>query len=205
MHNPVVDSKNGVSFAKKALENKPNCKLSKPLFSTYVIHMNSETETSDETSEETNEVKIAELKTGMSNVDLIFKMLEKSDIREVTSRRDGNIYRVVSSIIGDETGIVTLPLWNEAIDTFEIGKTYHIKNAHTGLYRGNLRLKISNDTEISEDETEISNVNMDNDISEEYHGRPRSRHSYQGYSNRSYGINRDRFRGGGRNRRRPRY
>ncbi|MFX1369904.1 MAG: hypothetical protein ACFFAY_15020, partial [Promethearchaeota archaeon] len=75
--------------------------------------MNSETEASDAKSEEGSEVKIADLTPRMNGIDISFKVLEKSDIREVTSRRDGSINRVASAVVGDETGIVTLPLWNE--------------------------------------------------------------------------------------------
>ena len=175
--------------------------------------MNSEIESSEEKSEASNEVKVANLETRMSNIDISFKVLEKGDVREVTSRRDGSINRVASAIVGDETGIVTLPLWNDVIETIEAGKTYVLKNAHTGLFRGNLRLKISRDSEISEREEEITDVKMDNDLSEADHGRPQ-RHYYQGYSGRSYGSDRGRYGGGGyssrnrrdyRRRRRPRY
>lgn len=180
------------------------------------MQMNSEIESSEEKSEASNEVKVANLETRMSNIDISFKVLEKGDVREVTSRRDGSINRVASAIVGDETGIVTLPLWNDMIEAIEAGKTYVLKNAHTGLFRGNLRLKISRDSEINEREEEITDVKMDNDLSEADHGRPR-RDYYQGYSGRSYGSDRGRYGGRGyrgyssrnrrdyRRRRRPRY
>ena len=178
--------------------------------------MNSETESSEEKPEASNEVKVAELETRMSNIEISFKVLEKDDVREVTSRRDGSINRVASAIAGDETGIVTIPLWNDMIEAVEAGKTYVLKNAYTGLFRGNLRLKIGRDSEIGEREEEITDVKMENDMSEADHGRPRRRHYYQGYSGRSYGSDRGSYGGGYRGRssrnrrdyrrrRRPRY
>jgi replication factor A1 len=164
------------------------------------MQMNSEIESSEEKSEASNEVKVAELETRMSNIDISFKVLEKGDVREVSSRRDGSINRVASAIVGDETGIVTLPLWNDMIEVFEAGKTYALKNAYTGLFRGNLRLKIGRDSEINEREEEITDVKMDNDLSEADHGRPRRRHYYQGYSSRSYGSDRGRYGGSYRGR-----
>lgn len=154
------------------------------LCATDVIHMSSEAENT--------EVKVAELEPRMSNITISFKVVEKGDVREVTSRRDGSLNRVSSAVVGDETGIVTVPLWNEMIQEIESGKTYELKNSYTGLFRGNLRLKIGRDSEIAEAEQDIQEVNSEVDMSEEYHGRPERRHYYEGHSygrssGRSYG------------------
>ena len=178
--------------------------------------MNSETDTSEAKSEESTEVKIANLTNRMSDINISFKVLEKAEIREVTSRRDGSINRVVSAVVGDETGIVTLPLWNDMIETIEIGKTYKLTNAYTGLFRGNLRLKIGRESEIKERDEELTDINLENDLSEVDHGYSRPRHYYQGGSDRSYGSGRGGFRSSyrgyssrsrrdNRRRRRPRY
>jgi ssDNA-binding replication factor A large subunit len=192
------------------LRNIPNFDfVGKPLCSTNVIQMNSETEISREQDSESNEVKIAELTPRMSGVGVTFKVIEISDAREVISRRDGSTNQVASAVIGDESGIVTLPLWNDMIGEVEPGKVYSLTNAYTGLFRGNLRLKVGRDSTLSLSDIEIPDINMENDLSEADHGRPR--HYYQGYSERSYGS-----RGGGhrgysrsrrdrRRRRRPRY
>ncbi|MFX0107321.1 MAG: hypothetical protein ACFE7R_03490 [Candidatus Hodarchaeota archaeon] len=178
--------------------------------------MNSEIGTAEKEPEEINEVKVANLETRMSNVTISFKVIEKSASREVTSRHDGSINRVSSVIVGDETGIVTLPLWNDRIQDIENGKTYVLKNGYTGLFRGNLRLKIGRESEITEKSDEIENIKMDNDMSEANHGHPRQRHYYQEGSDWFHGRDSNRFRSsyrgkpsrrrrGGSRRRRPRY
>nr|KXH72934.1 MAG: hypothetical protein AM324_07200 [Candidatus Thorarchaeota archaeon SMTZ1-83] len=144
------------------------------LCATDVIHMNSEAEV--------KEVKVAELEPRMSNINISFKVIEKSDAREVTSRRDGSLNRVASAVVGDETGIVTVPLWNDMIPEIEPGKTYELKNSYTGLFRGNLRLKIGRESEIQETDQEIQEINSEVDMSEEHHGRSERRHHYEGYS-----------------------
>lgn len=161
------------------------------LCATVVIHMNSEVEGT--------EIKVAELEPRMSNINISFKVIEKGDVREVTSRSDGSLNRVASAVVGDETGIVTMPLWNDMIQEVESRKTYELKNCYTGLFRGNLRLKIGRESEIAEADQEIAEVNNDVDKSEEYYGRPR--HHFEGYS---YGGSSGRsYRGyGGRNSRR---
>jgi replication factor A1 len=146
-------------------------------------------------------VKVAELEPRMSNITISFKVIEKGDIREVTSRRDGSVNRVSSAVVGDETGIVTMPLWNDRIQEIESGKTYELKNSYTGFFRGNLRLKIGRDSEFAEAEEVIQEINSEVDMSEEYHGRPERRHYYEGYSyGRTSGRNYGGY-GGGSNRR----
>jgi replication factor A1 len=119
----------------------------------------------------TREIEIAELEPRMGDIDVAFKVLEKGDINEVTSRSDGSIHRVADAVVGDSTATVVIPLWDDSIENVEVGTTYILKNAHTGLFRGNLRLKFGRESilEVAEDEIEI--VNRENDMSEANHNR----------------------------------
>lgn len=60
--------------------------------------------------------KIRDLAEGLKNVDLAGRIMRISDIREFS--RDGKKGRVQSIVLGDETGTIRLPLWNEEIDSF---------------------------------------------------------------------------------------
>jgi ssDNA-binding replication factor A large subunit len=159
--------------------------------------MTSETGNDSTTTEETNEIQIETLKPQMKNVTLCFKVVEKSETREVNSRHTGEMHQVVDAIVGDSTGIVSIPLWDDSIENIEVGKTYRLENGYTGFFRGNLQLKIGRDSIVKEAETEIEAVNRDVDMSAEIHHDPRERHYYQpmraprGYRDSYYSTRRD--------------
>ena len=88
--------------------------------------MTSETGSDSTTAEETNEIQIETLKPQIKNVTVSFKVVEKSEAREVNSRHTGEIHRVVDAIVGDSTGIVSIPLWDDSIENFEL-KTTHVR------------------------------------------------------------------------------
>ncbi len=173
--------------------------------------MTSEIDEEIKTAEEKNETKIKDLEPKMSNVETTFKIIEISEPREVVSKRSYETHRVADAIVGDETGIVRVPLWNESIEEMKVGKTYRLEDGYTGLFRGNLQLKIGRHSTVTEAENEIESVNNDVDMSAENHRKPRDSYYYpprrrsQGYNRRdSYGgRDRDRYsRHGGSVRRR---
>ncbi|MBN2228697.1 MAG: hypothetical protein JW779_03815 [Candidatus Thorarchaeota archaeon] len=136
------------------------------------------------------EATVAELKPRMKSITITFKVVEAGEEREVTSRNDGTTHRVADITVGDSTGTVQVPLWDEAIDKIAVGSTYVLKNGYTGLFKGNLRLNVGKYGELSEAEVAIEEVNMENDMSAEEHEDTRPRRSYGrggGYGGRSGG------------------
>ena len=120
------------------------------------------------------EATIAELKPGMKSVNITFKVMNTSDERSVESRKTGETYRVVDAQVGDSTGTILMPIWNETIDTVKVDTTYTLTNGYTGLFKGNLRLQLGKFGSIAEAETPIDEVNSEVDMSTEDHGsRPR--------------------------------
>ena len=126
------------------------------------------------------EAKVAELKPRMKNVTISFKVIEIGEEREVSSRRDGTTHRVVDVVVGDTTGTVQVPLWDDTIDAVEAGKTYNLTNGYTGLFRGNLRLNVGRYGELADAEEAIEEINMEVDMSAEEHEDTRRRRSYGG-------------------------
>lgn len=59
-------------------------------------------------------LKVKNLVGGMNSVDLVARIVNVSGVREF--EREGKKGRVQSLVLGDETGVVRLPLWNEEID-----------------------------------------------------------------------------------------
>ncbi|MFX1577123.1 MAG: single-stranded DNA-binding protein [Promethearchaeota archaeon] len=149
------------------------------------------------------EATVADLRPRMKSLNITFKVVEKGEEREVTSRRDGETHRVLDAVAGDSTGTVVLSLWDDMIDTVEAEKSYRLENGYTSLFQGHLRLNIGRYGELKDAETEVDEIDMDNDLSAAEHERP-PRRSYGGYSRRSYGGGgggRDYRRGGGGSRR----
>jgi replication factor A1 len=133
----------------------------------------------------------------MKSLNITFKVVEKGDAREVTSRRDGETHRVLDAVAGDSTGTVILSLWDDMIETVETDKSYRLENGYTSLFQGHLRLNIGRYGELKDAETEIDEIDMENDLSAAEHERP-PRRSYGGYGGgRSYGGGGGYRRGGG--------
>lgn len=140
------------------------------------------------------EAQISELKPRMKSVNISFKVIEKGEVREVTSRADGEQHRVCDTVVGDSTGLVTVPLWDASIDSVEVEKTYRLENGYTTLFQGHLRLNIGRYGTLQEAEESIEEVNSDVDMSEQEHERRPRYGGRRGYGGGG-GYGRDR--GGG--------
>ncbi|MHA1286530.1 MAG: single-stranded DNA-binding protein [Candidatus Thorarchaeota archaeon] len=126
------------------------------------------------------EATVAELKPRMKNVTISFKVISIGEQREIESRRDGSSHRVCDITVGDASGIVQVPLWDDTIDAVEEGSTYNLTNGYTGLFRGNLRLNVGRYGKLEGAEEGIEEVNMEVDMSAEEHEDDRPRRSYGG-------------------------
>jgi len=78
----------------------------------------------------------------MRRVDIVAKVIQKSDTREVRSRYGNETYRVADAIIQDETGTVKLTLWNDQINQVNIDDTVKIENGYIKSFRGEIQLNI---------------------------------------------------------------
>ncbi|MFW9917414.1 MAG: single-stranded DNA-binding protein [Candidatus Thorarchaeota archaeon] len=121
---------------------------------------------------------IAELKPYDKSVDVVFKVLHKGEPQEVKSRRKRETHTVCEVTVADETGTITLALWDEDIDFVTEDATYRITNGRVKVFGGSMRLTKGKFgiLEITDPTEEITNVNLGNNRSEEvyqqYH-RPR--------------------------------
>ena len=84
--------------------------------------------------------KIRDIKHFQKKVDLIAKVIEKTNIREVTSKLDETKHTVCEVLIGDDTGTIYLTVWDEAISKIEIGKTYIFRNLFSSEFQKSMRL-----------------------------------------------------------------
>jgi len=146
----------------------------------------------EEPSESEEFVKIEGLTPRSRQVNVIAKVVSKSRVRDVTSRKDYSIHRVADALVGDETGSIYLTLWDDAIDKVKEDDTISVKNGYVSLFRGSMRLNIGRygSLELLE-ESPISEVNTENNLSskqyEEERRYPPSRPSFgyrRGYERR---------------------
>ncbi len=139
-------------------------------------------------------VSVEELKPRMKHLTITFKIVEKGETRTVTSRADNEEHRLADAIVGDSTGVVVMPLWDQSIEELQVGETYTLVNGYTTLFKGFLRLNIGKYGEISRAEAPIEEVNTEKNMSGEHHEQVR-RSRRGSYGRRDY-DRRDRGRRG---------
>lgn len=130
---------------------------------------------------------IGSLRPGLKQVSLKFKVISKSDVREVNSRLDGSLHRVAEAIVGDPSGVVTMTLWDDQIDMIDEDETYVLKNGHTSIFRERLRLNIGRFGSIEKSDEKIEEVNMDNDVSSRTYERRSREYRGRGFTRRGKG------------------
>ncbi len=144
-------------------------------------------------SEETHDVKIENVKPLEKRLNVVFMVTERNEEREI-NKRTGETHRVCDFTVADETGIITLTLWNEDIDAMKEEKVYKLSNGFANVFQNSLRLSKGKFGSLAEDTTVFEEINTDNDRSAAHIDDPRrrsfddERSSYGG--NRSYGDNR---------------
>ena len=75
--------------------------------------------------------KISEIKSGMSGLNLIGKVLDIAKARSF-ARKDGTTGKVANVTLGDDTGKIRLTLWDAKADApgFKVGDTVEVMNAY---------------------------------------------------------------------------
>ena len=85
-------------------------------------------------------MKIKELKPGQGNVDLTAEIVGIEPPR--TINKMGKELRVASATLKDDSGTITLTLWNEAIDQVQEGQTVHLTNAYVNTFQDKLQVTL---------------------------------------------------------------
>ena len=148
----------------------------------------------EEQSESKELVKIERLTPSSREVNVVAKVVSKSEVRTVSGRSGFSTHRVADALVGDETGCVYLTLWDDNIDQIGEEDTIRIKNGYVKLFRGNMRLNIGKYGSFEVlDESPIEEVNTENNLSEKRYEQERRYRPYQpryggrrGYQRRSY-------------------
>lgn len=114
-------------------------------------------------------VKVRELNTSSRGFDIRVKVLEVGSEKTVVSRHDGMGHRVAEALVGDETGVIKMTLWDDNIDTVREheGSTIVVKNGYVSVFRNSLRLNVGRRGSVEKSEEEIEEVNEENNLSEQ--------------------------------------
>ena len=143
------------------------------------------------------DAKVGELNPSSRAVNVLAKLISKSEIRNVAAGRDGEPHKVSDAMVGDETGCIYLTLWDDNIEKVKDGDTILIKNGYINLFRGNMRLNVGRYGTLEISETPLAGeVKSENNMSTQVYEQPRR--PFRGGDRRDFGGGRRDF--GGRDR-----
>lgn len=137
-------------------------------------------------------MKIASLTPRSRGVNLVAKVVEKPEPRVVSSQYDQSEHRLSEALIADETGAITLVLWDNNIDLVNEGDSVKVVNGFIKLFRGKMQLNLGKFGRIEPTDMEITEVNTENNLSQKESYSTEERSGRGGF--RSRGFQRRRFR-----------
>ncbi len=147
------------------------------------------------------EAKVGDLTPQSKAVNVTAKVVSKTEIREIPMGRDGSAHKVSDALIGDETGVVYLTLWDDNIEKVNEGDTVRIENGYVTLFKGNIRLNIGKYGKLEPAKEPLTvEVNTENNVSSKTYEQERRpfRGGGRGFGGGGgYGGGRDRRGGGG--------
>jgi len=83
-------------------------------------------------------MNISELKSGSSKVEIECEIVSIDTTREIN--KYGRMLRVANATIKDDSGTMTLTLWNEDIDKVKAGDKIKIENGYVNEFQNKLQL-----------------------------------------------------------------
>jgi len=86
-------------------------------------------------------MNISELKPGMKRISLTARVVQISEPREVTTKF-GETSKVATATIQDDSGTISLSLWNENIEKVHVNDTVQIDNGYMTTFRGENQLNV---------------------------------------------------------------
>lgn len=135
-------------------------------------------------------IKVGDLNSYSRRVYTVVKVMSKTEVREVTSRKDMSTHRVAEALVADDTGSIYLTLWDDVLDEVEEGLIMNIKDAYVNLFRGSMRLNLGRYGSYETlEEAPFEDVNLDNNLSSKVFEQQRGGYGRQrdrGYGRRRY-------------------
>lgn len=91
-------------------------------------------------------MKINEITRGSSGISLEAKVVDKGEPRQVNTKFGKR--SVADITLEDETGQISLSLWEEKIDSVKIGDKVKLDNAYVTEFRDKMQLNIRRDSKL---------------------------------------------------------
>ena len=83
-------------------------------------------------------MEVKDLKPKQGNVEVTIEVIDKGDVREF--EKFGKKGRVCSAKAKDASGEIILSLWNEQVDTVNVGDVVHVVNGYVNEFQGEKQL-----------------------------------------------------------------
>jgi replication factor A1 len=132
------------------------------------------------------EAKVGELTPQSRAVNVTAKVVSKSEIREIPMGRDGSAHKVCDALVGDETGVVYLTLWDDNITKVNEGDSIRVENGYVTLFKGNIRLNIGKYGKLEPAKEPLTvEVNAENNVSSKAYEQ--ERRPFRGGGGRGFG------------------
>ena len=129
---------------------------------------------------------ISKLTVESRAVNVRFSVVKTGPSRQVTARATGKPYLITECLVGDESAIITLTLWNEDIDEIETGKTYELVNGYINFYDESMSLSKGRWGIIRATSLDIAQVDGTINMSRPFMGRPKRKKQKRSPTGRSF-------------------
>ncbi len=132
------------------------------------------------------EAKVGDLTPQSKAVNVTAKVVSKTEIREIPMGRDGSPHKVSDALVGDETGVVYVTLWDDNIEKVNENDTIRVENGYVTLFKGNIRLNIGKYGKLEPAKEPLTvEVNTENNVSSKAYEQ--ERRPYRGGGGRGGG------------------
>jgi replication factor A1 len=110
--------------------------------------------------------KIGNLTPRSRGVNLIAKVVEKPEPRVVSSQYDRSEHKISEALIADDSGAITLVLWDDNIDKVVEGDFIKVSNGFVKVFRGKMQLNLGRFGTVETTEATLESINVENNLSQ---------------------------------------
>ena len=108
--------------------------------------------------------KVRDLTPSSKQVNVHAKVINVGEAKEVMGKY-GDPRKVAEAVIGDDTAVITLSLWNEQIGSIAKDDIILVDNGYVSLVRGHMRLNVGRYGNLTKSADPIGEVNQTLDMS----------------------------------------
>lgn len=120
------------------------------------------------------QVKIKDLTPQSKRVDVLAKVLDVSEAKEIPGKF-GNSRKVAEATIADETAAIILSLWDNQIGSIVKDDVVEIKNGYVSLVRGHMRINVGKYGQLTKSDKGLDGTSTELNMSDkEYEQERRS-------------------------------